>query len=171
MTTTWYHGTNANIVKFSDEFVGNGNDSFGPGIYLANDPTVAKTYGKNVYEVVVDNLKLAKTSKSRLTISKVQALIKKAPDFKDKLENWDESYSRAMMSATEAMLNGDTVWEILQNIWYDFYRYNPVEFVRNASAMGYDGAIIERNPGVLFLVLMNPHKIVSQKLSKAYSQI
>ena len=34
--TYWYHGSSDKIEKFSDEFVGEGIDQEGPGIYFTN---------------------------------------------------------------------------------------------------------------------------------------
>ena len=33
----WYHGSSTQIERFSDEFVGNGVDQNGPGIYFSNN--------------------------------------------------------------------------------------------------------------------------------------
>lgn len=32
----FYHGSNYNFTKFSNNFVGKGNDQFGPGIYFSS---------------------------------------------------------------------------------------------------------------------------------------
>ncbi len=163
MPTTWYHGTDVNLVKFSDEFLGRENAPYGPGIYLTNNPELAHAHGKNLYEVTIDNLKLVKTSPSKLPTSKIQDLIKQAPDYRDNLYNWGEDEQASMYKAIADMLNGKSAWDILQNIWYEFYKEETTQFVRNASAMGFDGAVLDRGKSIIFLILMNPKKVISVK--------
>ena len=49
----------------------------------------------------------------------------------------------------------ETPNDAFQGVCADFYRYNPVEFVKTMTALGYDGVQIERCDGVIHYVAYN----------------
>lgn len=147
-----YHGTNVDITNFSDEFIGKDEavDQEGPGIYFTTLEAEAAGYGKSIYDVTLSPRKLMdmtpiKPSKWQTFTTK---MLKAAPDWEETAQNFDENPHRGLTNAVQSMMEyNDTEKDLAQQIWYDFYRYRPVEFVRNMVKMGIDGIIVPRHQG------------------------
>jgi len=59
------------------------------------------------------------------------------------------------------MLGNDNPHEVFKTVWYEFYRYNPKDFVRNMAKLDYDYVkvpkyghhhVVVYNPKILRLV-------------------
>ena len=69
-----YHGTNSDIQKFSDEFVGKeeATDQEGPGIYFTTLKEESEMYGKNLYSVKLTPRKLMDINKLMRKVRKLK---------------------------------------------------------------------------------------------------
>ena len=155
-----YHGTNSDIQKFSDEFVGKeeATDQEGPGIYFTTLKEESEMYGKNLYSVKLTPRKLMdmtpiNKNKWRSFTTK---MLQSAPDWEDTAQNFHENPKKGLILAVESMMDyNDTEKDLAQQIWYDFYRYTPVDFVRNMVEMGIDGIIVPREKSN-HIIVYNP---------------
>lgn len=158
-----YHGTNSDIQKFSDEFVGKeeATDQEGPGIYFTTLKEESEMYGKNLYSVKLTPRKLMdmtpiNKNKWRSFTTK---MLQSAPDWEDTAQNFHENPKKGLTLAVESMMDyNDTEKDLAQQIWYDFYRYTPVDFVRNMVDMGIDGIIVPREKSN-HIIVYNPNII------------
>jgi hypothetical protein len=162
-TITAYHGSPNKIMKFVDEFVGgkDANDQEGPGIYFTSSFDNAGHYGEYVHKVKLTPRKLLTTTPSS---NKIANLIKKmvlmAPDWEEKAQDWDENPNIGLREFITSTINyNDTEKDVAQQIWYDFYRYDPVDFVRNMVKMGIDGLMIPKEDGMFHYIIYNPSVI------------
>jgi hypothetical protein len=138
-------GITEHLVNFSDEFVGEGTDQEGPGIYFTNNYEDAWGYAKRK-RVISARLNFNKIVplKGRIPVEQIKKLITWTDDLDEKLSNWDEDKRKAMQMAVRGSTLQDGPFEAFKQVWYDFYRYNPVEYVRNMVLLGYDGTIVQR---------------------------
>ena len=158
-----YHGTNSDIQKFSDEFVGKeeATDQEGPGIYFTTLKEESEMYGKNLYSVKLTPRKLMdmtpiNKNKWRSFTTK---MLQSAPDWEDTAQNFNQNPRKGLILAVESMMDyNDTEKDLAQQIWYDFYRYTPVDFVRNMVDMGIDGIIVPREKSN-HIIVYNPNII------------
>lgn len=159
-----YHGSNHDIDQFNLDFLGDGNDEHGVGIYLTNDKKVAKSYGEYTYEVVLDtDINEVPSIPPSKKLAKV--LMKKAPDLEMTLTDWAENPDEAFENALNAMTDVDTMLEMLLNILADFYRDSPKQYLVNVVAYsGYDYHTVKFNNGIEYMVLYNPKKIESKRI-------
>jgi len=161
-----YHGTDHDITNFTDEFVGGSEalDQEGPGIYFTNSIKEASMYGKNIYKVTIKPRKLTDIArKSVVSIANITSLIKSAPHFKDHLTNWGENTNMALRNAIVSIIEySENEKDLFQQIWIDFYKYNPVQFVKNMVKLGFDGQMIKRE-NANNIILYNPNVITSME--------
>ena len=143
-----YHGSNDKFDEFIDIYVEReeAKDQEGPGIYFTTSFDIAAGHGKYVYKVKLTPRKLFDETSSK-TIDKnfMEKLIKMAPDWKSLAENYDENPEIGIQVMLEyAYDSNDTEKDLIQQVWIEFYRYNPIEFVRNVTKLGYDGLIVDQ---------------------------
>jgi hypothetical protein len=76
----------------------------------------------------------------------VRRLIKAAPDCDETLTDWGETPEKALFTATELILdaNQGEPQQVFQQIWYDFYRDHPQDYLREMVKLGYDGVLVDR---------------------------
>ena len=156
---TVYHGSDHKIEKFSLDWLADGNHQHGIGVYFTTRPETTKYYGQYTYKVLLDrDFNLVPKRKPNKTLA--TKLITKAPELDDVLENWDEHKSVALRKAVNSMVEfTDSLEDMIDQIWYDFYRDYPKEYLQNLVAItGYDGKVIDYEDQK-FLVLYNPDKI------------
>jgi len=143
---TFYHGTNHEISRFVDDFVGGkeAHDQNGPGIYFTSSKANAMTYGQHLYTVELDLKKTVSTQEGKnISYKEAEFLIKKASDWKGTAQNWHENaIIGAKLAIKDFIEYNDSPFEQFLQIWIDFYRDNSVDFVRNMVRLGYDGVII-----------------------------
>ncbi len=167
-----YHGTDSDIQKFSDEFVGGKDavDQEGPGIYFTTNKEETSFYGKNVYTVNLTPKKLMDTTpinknKWRMFTTK---MLGSAPNWKNTAQNFHENPEKGFKIAVESMMDyNDTEKDLAQQIWFDFYRHEPVSFLRNMVEMGIDGIIVPRGEDN-HIIVYNPNIIHVLDLEKDY---
>lgn len=141
-----YHGTTHKITSFVDDFVGGKDalDQEGPGIYFTTSLNNAQHYGENVYKVELTPKKPVSTKdNTNAPLREIEWLILQAPEWEDNAMNWHENpkigYKKAAQDAIQ--YNENPHQQFLQ-VWIDFYKYNPVNYVRNMVKLGYDSIII-----------------------------
>lgn len=164
---TAYHGSPNRIVKFVDEFVGGEEaaDQEGPGIYFTSSFDNAGHYGEYVHTVTLTPRKLLTTTPSS---NKLAGLINKmvlmASDWEMHAQDYDENPRVGLRNFIQSTIDyNDTEKDVAQQIWYDFYRYNPVNFVRNMTKMGIDGLMVPKDNGVVHYIIYNPAIIKIQE--------
>jgi hypothetical protein len=164
---TAYHGSPKRILKFVDEFVGGEQaaDQEGPGIYFTSSFDNAGYYGEYVHTVTLTPKKLLTvTPSSNKMAGLIQKMVMMAPDWEMHAQNYDENPRIGLRNFIESTIDyNDTEKDIAQQIWVDFYRYEPVDFVRNMVKMGIDGLMIPKNDGVVHYIIYNPAIIKIQE--------
>lgn len=145
MQGIFYHGSNYEINKFSDEFTGRigAPDADGPGIYFTNSKENAAMWGKFTYEVKI-NLRDFITNKKKST----QADRIKLKEFLDNkgeeyIDNRSSDIEKDKIMAINDAINysetEDDVWHSLRN---EQYNYAPQGFMRAMSKIGIDGLVL-----------------------------
>lgn len=177
----YYHGTNKDISKFVDDFVG-GKDAYdqnGPGIYFTSSKKNASSYGLNVHTVELNPKKLISTKDGKSISNKEAAfLIKNAPDWKATVENWHENYMVGLKMAIRDIIQyNDNPQEQFLQIWIDFYKNNSVDYVRNMVKLGYDAvrvgplsSMLADEDDIYHVIVLNPNIIKSIGLEKGTSE-
>lgn len=165
-----YHGTTHKITSFVDDFVGGKDalDQEGPGIYFTTSLNNAQHYGENVYKVELTPRKPVSTKdNTKAPLKEIEWLILQAPEWEDNAMNWHENpkigYKKAAQDAIQ--YNENPHQQFLQ-VWIDFYKYNPVNYVRNMVKLGYDSIIIGGRNSMItgeseitHIVVLNPQII------------
>lgn len=165
----YYHGTQNPISQFSDEFVGRGNDEYGPGIYFTSNPITARGYCEKsptgmVYECELTIRKeLSKSQKINKSV--LLKLIQNTPD-DEAYTNWDENQNRAIRTALDSYMNEDSMYDALMSVWYDWYNNHPTQFVRALTHLGYDAYTYKFDNGEVFVILYN---VASIKVVNSYT--
>ena len=160
-----YHGSSHQILKFSTEFVGEGHDQEGPGIYFTSDMQDAATYGRYIHKVLLE-IKSSVGLKRKAKRSEIKQMILWCEDMDDKLMDWDENPKVAMETAIKSCLLQDNEHQSFLSVWYDFYRYRPVDYVQNMVKLGYDAVVVPRNThtGVRHYIVLDPRVIFAQSI-------
>lgn len=157
-----YHGSNVKITKFVDKYIGteNSNDEDGPGIYLTDDVTEARRYGKYVYVIKLNSTKVLPHT-GFISYQRAVKFLQKAPRYELMLTNWTENQADAlkevMFSMEEQRKNNP--FEFFQQAWIDFYRYDEVQWARNMVQFGYDYGIADKGVHKHYMVYNS--KIIS----------
>lgn len=166
----FYHGSAHKINQFVDEFVGaqDATDQQGPGIYFTSSEANAAGYGRYVYSVELSPKKLVSTKNGRnAPANQLEWLIKQAPDWEMTAQNWNENAAIGVKKAVRAIIDAnESPSEQFMEVWYDFYKYTPVLYVRNMVKLGYDGFVIEGmssfltgEDNITHMVVFNPQII------------
>lgn len=171
MGIIWYHGSPAKIDKFSIEYAGQGHDEEGPGLYFSSDAEDALGYSKKInekghfYDVEL-NFKKLLPMKGKAKKREVLQMIEWAKHsdlerFNTNLSNWGyedddpTTYTKALNDAVKSCMEGhrldkntnvhfNSPVEVFKNIWWEFYKNDPVEFCKNMVILGYDGFIVQK---------------------------
>jgi hypothetical protein len=150
LPSEWYHGSPNPIQKFSDDFVGQEVDQEGPGIYFTSNEEDAYGYARKsengtgvVYVVGLEFKKLVPL-KGRANKKEIMQLIEWSPNLETLLTNYDDNPKKAKSIAFSNCMNQDNPHQSFQQVWYDFYRHDPVDFVRSMVTLGYDGVVVPR---------------------------
>ena len=156
-----YHGTNATFSQFDPEFTGKGNDQNGPGFYFTLDPQEARFYGDIIMEVDLNLRKLVPLD-GALQWSELETILKAAPDLEETLTDWGETTPKAFKTALESVIKYATgPKDAFEQIWYDFYRRHPAEWLSQMVKLGYDGVQIGNH-----VIVFNPDSINILEVSK-----
>lgn len=156
----FFHGSKHRIKNFTDEFVGarDAVDQEGPGIYFTSSWDDARSYGPYVYTVKLNSRKKVSTQSGKnAPLREIEWLIRQAPEWEENAQNWHENPSIGLKKAAKDFIEyNDSPHQQFMQVWYDFYRYSPKEYVRNMTKLGYDIIYIERNNGVIHAIVLNP---------------
>ncbi|MFA5366435.1 MAG: GNAT family N-acetyltransferase [Dehalococcoidia bacterium] len=168
-----FHGSPNKIDSFTDEFVGaeKATDQEGPGIYFTNDYDDAWMYGGHggyMHTVRLSPRKLLDESSHRKVSPKeLVNLIKMSPTWEDSATNWSENPEKGLYAAIDSFFKySKNEKDLFQQVWYDFFRYYPKEFVRAMVGLGYDGQIIEKPNNRKHYIIYNPNIIEIIKAEK-----
>jgi hypothetical protein len=157
-----YHGSPHDFEAFTDEKVGNGHDQEGPGIYFSTDRVDANSHCRRfgyLYTVEAWFRKLVLDNRPARD-REIETMIRAAPNLDEKLMDWDENYDVAFHKAMESIRRYDTAREMFQTVWYDFYRYEAVTYVRNmVQLLGYDAAVVQKDNDINHYTVFNPKAI------------
>ena len=142
-----YHGSETQISSFVDDFVGGDGalDQEGPGIYFTTHKSNAERYGKYTHKAILRPRKLLFDRPRGGNVPELLKLAKMAPDWDDSALNWDENPNNGIIKAVNLAFkyNNNEKDRFLQ-IWIDFYRHHPKDYVRNCVKLGYDGIVVDR---------------------------
>lgn len=170
---TFYHGTNADIEKFSHDYVGKGNDQFGSGFYFSNVPDVASGYAtghdSGTPNVLPVHLKVENpidhADTKPLKRQHIEQLIKSSPDLEDSLTNYGdvdyEGMSKVLKRAVDAYTELPK-FDAMVALHGDFYGGETPRFLQNFTKItGHDGVVHESKPGEYIVNVFHPHQIKS----------
>lgn len=165
---TYYHGSPKRIERFMDDFVGGkeANDQEGPGIYFTSDINNARRYGEFVHTVELtpravmtkDHVDIRRSVSRNLLVK----LAKAAPDWKRTAQNWDENPQRGLIACIDSIFDmNESVAEVFQQLWVEFYRHASVDYVRNVVRMTkYDAIVADvqaiDNNDIQHVIVYNP---------------
>lgn len=144
----FYHGKSKPLVKFDYNIITHeGNQQEGAGFYLTSDPLDAKKYGNYVYLVEAAYRKLVPIQGYK-NMGEAKALVLAAPDVKEELLSWGDTpqdgLNKYLKNISEYTKPNNPL-DMFTQVGADFYRYNPVEWMKGMVNLGYDGTLI-KNP-------------------------
>lgn len=170
-----YHGSETKINNFVDDFVGGRDavDQEGPGIYFTSSKQNAMYYGKYIYTVRLSPKNIISvTDGENVSRKQLDWLIRKAPDWEETAQNWNEHPKIGLKIAIDSILKyRNNPHQQFQQVWFDFYRNNPVDYVRNIVKLGYDAIVIDglasmvtQEKDIKHTIVLNPSIIKFIKL-------
>ena len=161
-----FHGSGTSIEKFSDEFMGIGDDQFGSGLYFTTSPADAEGYAvlrshadvpkpggeetPTVHEVLLDIRRpLDADFVGTVPRSKIKRIMLASPTLEDSLSNWGdvefEGRGKVIETAVDAYSQQTTETPIVSALFgiaNDFYRGHEREFNDVVTkVLGYDGVV------------------------------
>jgi hypothetical protein len=157
-----FHGSPTKISKFADEFVGGKEaiDQEGPGIYFTTSEEEANRYGENVYNVILKPNMLFDQipPNARKLAPIISKLVKMSEDWEIKAQDYDEDPIVGLNEFIKSTLEyNDNEKDCILQVWIDFYRYNPVDYVRNCVLLGVDGIIVNKDyEDTKHIIVYNP---------------
>jgi len=170
-TVRLYHGKPKPITGFSYDFItADGNNQEGAGFYLTTDPKDAKKYGNYIYIVEAAYRKLVPQHGEK-NMDEAKRLIMLAPNVKEELLSWGDTPQKglwAYMMGLDGYTKPNNPLDMFTQIWIDFYRYAPAEWMKAMVKLGYDGTLIKQPYGkkndFVHFVAYDPRKlkIISQ---------
>ena len=171
-----YHGTPASFSKFDIGKSGDGYDQEGPGLYFSNDKDDAAKYmekGK-LFHVYL-NFNKTVPLEGEVNVEEIKKLILWTMDLEneEQLENVDmdkfyesslsdygeDSFSAFIEAVNNILEYTNGPHDAFQQIWIDYYRYNPTKYLNNMIKLGYDGVIIPKEEGRVHYVVFNTNII------------
>lgn len=159
---TWYHGSSKEIKQFNLDQVGRAAavDLEGPGIYLTSSIEDALHYGNIVHTVKTVRAPRLVPDKKSFTVATIKNLIDLSPNKEEALEDWDQNQAIAASKASSAIYDRwgpNQFREMLEQVWYDFYRETPKAWLNILTEkLNYDGFILQRSGGVKHFICFNP---------------
>ncbi len=160
---TWYHGSSQEIKQFNLDNVGKPGavDQEGPGIYLTSSIEDALHYGNIVHTVKTVRAPRLVPDKKTFTVATIKKLIDLSPNKEDVLRDyWDGNPVIAASKASNAIYQSwgpNEFREMLEQVWYDFYRETPKAWLNILTEkLNYDGFILQRSGGVKHFICFNP---------------
>lgn len=170
---TFYHGTNADIQKFSHDYIGKDNDQYGSGFYFSNVPDTASHYATShdsgTPNVLPVHLKLENpidhADTTPLKRQHIEQIIKSAPDLDDSLTNYGdvdyEGFGKVLKRAVDSYKDVPK-FHAMTALHGDFYNGHPSKFLQTfTNITGHDGVVYESKPGEYIVNVFHPHQIKS----------
>lgn len=170
---TGFHGSNANFENFDYNYLGIGNDQYGPGFYFFNNYENASKYGKFVYECNLNlDKQLSKQDGSKPKMSHLKFMINRMG--KNDKQNLASNYSEYMQIGMREAINSiykysndehDAFLEVWINGYVKGRNHDRTEgdFCKNLSELGYGGVVItDYGPDPIY-VMFNIDKITIQQ--------
>jgi ADP-Ribosyltransferase in polyvalent proteins len=168
----FYHGTSADIDKFSLAHVGKGTDQFGSGFYFTNKPDVASNYAamgkenQNVSKVYLRiNKPIDPKDEKPLTSAHIKKLIMSAPDHEESLQNFgDIAYSGYQKVLNDAVISysEQSKFHAINMLSNDFYKGHEGHFLTNVKKItGHDGVVSTEPNGHVIVAAFSPKSIKS----------
>jgi len=156
----FYHGSKHKIEKFTDDFVGGkeAHDQEGPGIYFTSSFDDARRYGEYVYTVKLNPKKIISVKEGkRAPVKQLEWLAKQSSDWQMHAQNWDENPNIGLKQAIQNTIeHNENPHEQFLQIWIEFFRNEPANYVRNMVKLGYDVIYVPKNEGVIHAIILNP---------------
>lgn len=163
----WYTGRTSKSQVFSYDFVGRegANDQEGPGFYFTSDMTDARKYAYPDGIILTCEVKIKKTcpKRGKPNLHIINTLLKNAPDLEDTLANWGDTTEKALRDVTRLHLQDTNPLNAYMQIWYDFYRYSPAEYLKQISKF-YSGHTAKRSGGVEHFILYDPSIVLVKEV-------
>lgn len=157
-----YHGSNTNFNTFLTDFIGgeSATDQEGPGVYFTTSREDAEHYGKYIYTIKLrPNRILSDNPKDTVSRKDMEKLIKMAEDWEMHAYDWDENLRIGLKMSVDAVMSEETPKDVITQVWFEYYRYQPVKYAKNAVSLGYDGISVNRDEGVIHYIIYNPQII------------
>ena len=163
----FFHGSEHKINSFTDGFVGGkeAHDQEGPGIYFTSSSKNARSYGPYIYTVKLHPKKLVSTQEGKSApLKEIEWMLKNAPNWEMHAENFNENPNLGVKIAAKNILQyNDNPHQQFLQVWIDFYRNKPVDYVRNMVKLGYDAvkiegleSIIAGESNITHIIVLNP---------------
>lgn len=168
-----YHGSPTKISKFTTEFLGEGHDQEGPGIYFTTSESDAGSYGSYIHKAKLKPRKFV-PNRGKINRKQIEKLILRAAGaenlmdlqkmdmdkfYDSALSNFDENPLRAFQDAVDNVIKYSvSPHDAFQNVWITHYRYNPQAYLKNMVDLGYDGVKIQKE-GLDHYIIFNPEII------------
>ncbi len=165
-----YHGSDSKIEKFEDSFLAGENviQHYGAGIYFTTNYENSRMCVNNVYKVRLDGKFIdKKTPAKSVDIKKVIALMKLSDEeWEMEAYNYNEDpETGVMIAAKEAINYADNEADVFLRVQSSWYQYQPLDYVRNMTKLGYDGMIVDAPRdwvGEKHIIVFNP-EIITHK--------
>lgn len=157
-----FHGSPIKIENFVDDFVGGkeANDQEGPGIYFTTSKEEANRYGDNIYNVTLTpRLLFDQIPPNPMKLTPILTkLVRMAEDWEMSAQDYDENPIIGLNEFVKSTLQyNDNEKDCLLQVWVDFYRYRPIEYVRNCVSLGIDGIIVNKDyENTKHIIVYNP---------------
>jgi hypothetical protein len=163
----FYHGSEHKINSFTDDFVGgkDANDQEGPGIYFTSSWNNARSYGPYVYTVKLNPKKFVSTENGKnAPLKEIEWLLRQAPRWEIHAGNFNENPELGIKLAAKNFIQyNDNPHQQFLQAWIDFYKNEPLDYVRNMVKLGYDAvkiegleSIIAQEGSITHIIVLNP---------------
>lgn len=162
-----FHGAESKITKFSDSFLSGEKviQHHGAGIYFTTNYENARMFGENVYTVTIDGTFLDKEAPAdSVDVDKVIALMKMSDEeWEMEAQNYNEDPETGVMIAAQDAINyADNEADVFLRVQSSWYQYQPLDYVRNMTKLGYDGMIVDAPRdfvGDKHIIVFNPEVV------------
>ena len=110
------------------------------------------------------------SSHDNISNEELETLIKMASNWVYIAQNWDENVESGLQMAIQDFKDyNDSEKELFQQIWIDFFRYDPINFVRGMVKLGYDAQFIQKEGDRAHIIVYNPNIIEVKDMKKRES--
>jgi len=121
--------------------------SEGPGIYFTSNEENARTYGKNITKMIINNANILTPLNKPFSKNQIKKILNNVS--KETMEiaasNWDENFYRGKEMLVNSIMNEENAINQIMSIWADvYYHQNPLEFMILMTNNGIDGITIPK---------------------------